>query len=718
MNWRAARPWTCGAFAAALFLGGCAGPPNLQTQSAGEVSQSPAERNRARILELQARQSAQPGFDAGPELLVAFENARAVNDREGAAYAAALLINSGDGTLDLQGRLQEVLQDLGQAVVDGLEFGDASMQPRMRAALTTVCARGLRFGDACQSTRAFAEIDPQIISVWIGQGYRHLQMEDFEKAEAVLDDLRGMLTERFVEAHGLRAADILFLDAALLGFLEKEDSSAHVERGLEAIQLVEKSFVDAGAFSAHLHQLSEQFRARGMDWLARLVAERSVELAAELGAGTVQLAKILHETGRWQELLELKVKDEDWVAERTLELYQSDAAHRVGEVRRAQKLRAGALALDVEPSLEVLEVLQLAARLDVNRGDLGQATRVLELAAGVEARLSDEVLQTEVMRGVSAGLLGLRALVHARSGNDAQAARLFGEALANFAELSVDASSQIRVEVLEAWGATAQNIEQFEAAFDQLRLFRTQLSALDSSVTLFGARDASAALIRLALIGGDAELARTYLQELFEAGLSPESSGAATICLRGMVGFYGAADSVAEDRVVDELRRCAEVTATEQVGAQARWLAGLTDRSVSVKARVALTKNYEKTLRGVQARERERLKFFVELGSKRQESAGDDVRSGIAFLLADLRPVQAQTELARVLRDNPELDEAMRMELEFLRLQVFVLLGQWHEASQLAADCAAFAAERKDRRRLTSVRAMVKRFSLSEELKN
>lgn len=734
MRTRAVPPWTCGLLAAALILGGCGGASKTMHGGPEQaVERTPAEVNRARIEQLRARQQAQPGFDAGPGFLSAYEDARSVQDVEGAAFAAALLIHSGEGELDLP----ELLQELGQAVVDGLQVSkDASMLPSMRAALTTVCARGLQFEGACESTRAFAQADPEIVGVWIEQGYRHLQMGDFEKAGAVLEQLRGISGEGLAENDALLAAEIALLEAAVMQLQAEGEANAleaSLARAEQAIQMLETSFqgasgVDAEEVAAQLFRLSEQFRARGIDGLARFIGQRRVEFAAqaenaaELAEATAQLAKILQESGRWQELLELEVTLQGSRAARVVRVYQSHAAAQLGDKKRARALLSEAFAArEVQPSLEDLQVALLAAWLEVSRGELAQAASVLERVGNVEAGGAD---LSEDGRAVRAGLLGLQAEVLARQGHHAQAREFFGEALAMLAELPVDASPQIRVAVLEAWGTTAQNVGQFEDAFDQLSLFRTQLSL---ELSPLAARDASAALARLALIGADAELARMQLRGLAEGGLAPASSRVATACLQGKVGVYGLGSGAGDEddaaRLTEIVRRdlqqCAEFSAEPQAAAEARWLLGLAGGiepeekpAASVQARVALTRAYQKTLRGVQAREQERLKYFIEIGSQRQESGDASVRSGIAFLLASLRPVEAQAELVRVLRENPDLDASMRMDLEFLRLQIFLLLGQWHEAAYVAADCEAFAAERRDRQRLASVRALVKRFSL------
>ncbi len=738
MKTRAVPPWTCGLLAAALILGGCGGASKTMHGGLEQaVERTPAEVNRARIEQLRARQQAQPGFDAGPGFLSAYEDARSAQDVEGAAFAAALLIHSGEGELDLP----ELLQELGQAVVDGLQVSeDASMLPSMRAALTTVCARGLQFEGACESTRAFAQADPEIVGVWIEQGYRHLQMGDFEKAGAVLEQLRGISGEGLAENDALLAVEIALLEAAVMQ-LQAEGEANALEASLvhagQAIQMLAASFqgaseveseVESEEIAAQLFRLSEQFRARGIDGLARFIGQRRVEFAAqaenpaELAEATAQLAKILQESGRWQELLDLEVTVQGSRAARVVRVYQSHAAAQLGDKKRARALLSEAFAArEVEPSLEDLQVALLAAWLEVSRGELAQAASVLERVGNVEAGGAD---LSEDGRAVRAGLLGLQAEVLARQGHHARAREFFGEALAMLAELPVDASPQIRVAVLEAWGTTAQNVGQFEDAFDQLSLFRTQLSL---EVSPLAARDASAALARLALIGADAALARMQLRGLAEGGLAPASSRVATACLQGKVGVYGLGSGAGDEddaaRLTEIVRRdlqqCAEFSAEPQAAAEARWLLGLAggiepeeNPAASVQARVALTRAYQKTLRGVQAREQERLKYFLEVGSQRQESGDASVRSGIAFLLASLRPVEAQAELVRVLRENPDLDASVRMDLEFLRLQMFLLLGQWHEAAYVAADCEAFAAERKDRQRLASVRALVKRFSL------
>ncbi|MBA2663748.1 MAG: hypothetical protein H0U74_15785 [Bradymonadaceae bacterium] len=748
----------------------------------------PVATNRAEILALVARQQAQPGFDPSGGLLEAFGQAGELGDPVGALFAASILVKIGKAYGN------EDVYRYGLAIVNGLSMVDEMHLRRdARSALASVCTRGLpvatsrEHGDpaqlrrACETTRDYLAADPKVVAIWLGQGYRHLQMEQFDRADLVVAELRAMLTPDFIEVRGGRAAEILLLEAALIraqteagdrspGAVDEDvlvEGPSAEQRVVEAFAILRQS-IDPARAAQHLFDLSQQFSARGIDWLAVLLARASVQAAQNARQSQLEqehllyLAGLLNEAGRWQDLVELQAPQSGPQQSR-IELYQSDAAARLGDTARAKMLRKGAFErLGGRAEIEQMGLLQLAARHDLARNDAAAAEQALSQAFAIEQGLPASLVTSQQARILVARQRGLRGQWHQRHGRQAQADEDFEEAMAILAEFPTSVAPSVRIEVLEAQGAAARSSERLADVLLHLTLLRTQIDVFRAPDV---AREATRALIGLALAGGDITAADRHMHELFEVGFAPYASREATLCLRSKVAFYGGQLS----RALPLLRRCAALASVERTRSEATMLVALIEPN-QPSQRAALARAFSQSLGGAEPRESLRLAYFTQIaGPQRpydgaahrrleqrleragssarssevselvsylletgraddaevaldahsavfhrpgEESAGELMRLRMATLIYQLRPVEAKMFIERALLEADEIAPTTLAAIAYQQAQNFVLLGQWHEASRAVVRCEEHAAQAKDRRIQADVKSLAERFSL------
>ncbi len=696
---------------------------------------------RVNMVGLLVRQQVQPGYDAVPGLLAAYERTSEDPDEdldlEAAGFAASVLINTGFWG---EGEQRKKLVMSLVSGVDWLETREWSSS--IRVALAMSCFRGLKFGPdesdvktrfeaACNPLVAEFVLTPKILPVWIGQTYKYLQMGALARAEFMMGELLALQDDVYFVKYDLRVVEIMFLEAVLLE-RQSADETEYLGRVEKALKLLESS-VEADAFSGHVFQYSEQFRVRGIEWLSVALRQKYVELAGneqEKAARTVHLARLLHETGHWADLLELRVESSNSVESKMLALYRSDAAYRLGDRKLALVLRDQALKNDsVLASQDMFGLLKLAIQVDVRRGDLKRAQAVGEAVALVQP--GDADVQSVQARSALAGLLGARGEVMAMLGKHEQAQRLFGESLAMFGELPVRTSASVRVEVLEAWGRTAQSVEQLKDAIEQLELFQTQLSHVFEPAA---ARDARVSFIRLALLRSDVGRAQYQFGKLMDDGLSSGATSVANQCLRARIGFHFLFESVSgsfganllfdgadgQEGLIRELRECAERAVRSEDRAEAGWMASLLDPSSTLAERLASTRAFQKALPGVNGREAERLKYFIELGTKKQESGrASGGLVSVAKLIRDLRPLDAQRVMMESTQDDDPRekgpDDAGKL---FALMQTSLMLCRWEEAGLHADLFEKHVTDPKDAQLRAAARALAKRFSLTKEFEN
>lgn len=383
-----------------------------------EALSEPIGINRAQIMA--ARVALGRGEARRPELEAGLARARWLRDVEGAAVAAAALVNQG-------GAAPDQVWSLGEALLDG----QPAMQQRVgsegvQRALATLCGRGLvASGEGADALRRRqAQVACQEVvgagageADWLEDGWRALQVGDRGLVQLRVAQLADLLDAGAEARAPEQAAQVWILRAAVAGL---GGDRAGEEEALDAAEAVLVRRFDGAQAAQVLSRLSGGLVTRGQGALAARVRQRALRLflearqevaALEEALGLLALQRAVGDDAGMRGTIKVIEPLVSAAGARgplvlaRLELYRAtlevDAAARdarwADAVRRAGALGAGEqIAFGLE-----------AGRLASQAGLWVQAEAAWQGVAGLIASLPDELSTTlEVKRQRGEALVG------------------------------------------------------------------------------------------------------------------------------------------------------------------------------------------------------------------------------------------------------------------------------------------------------------------------
>lgn len=488
--------------------------------------------NRAKIVA--ALVDLSRGQDRQRELEEGLSRALSLRDPEGAARAAAALVN-------LRQPDPDRVWPLGQAILDGLPSVQQQLaSAQVLRALSTLCAQGLPQSAAaaqadalqlrgvqiaCQDLSGGALVDGTGRS-WLDDGYRSVQLRDDAMARLRASQLSDLLTDSFTARTPQRAAEIWLYRAVVAAAIDADPaaSDAAVEQALATLS----KHLDPVLVTVELAQSAALMVERGQPALAQRLYQRAL-------AQLVEQRKYAEAIDAALRLLDVQLLSDDPAA-MAATLRTADAlvpADPRGDALRVRLLHyRAAIAPEADRAALRAEIasrtaqLPPEARISLGIADaallrrqerLQEASAALSAVEATSAQLPDELLTSlPIRRQLAAARIAL-AEIAAHAGRYADAAATASQAER---QLSEDPSPEAALARIDALRLLVQLAVTGKLASDA----RAELLILASQPATPAARPVVAhawrALTALAIEADDAAAAQAARLRVQQLGLT------------------------------------------------------------------------------------------------------------------------------------------------------------------------------------------------------